>query len=76
MEFDQIRAIPVEEIEKTDYEAVLSTRADDNNLVFYIPVEEDGYQEKINEVAEKISAKNVTLISEEDHAVYYVELND
>ena len=74
MEFEQIRAIPIEDMAITDYASVLSTRDNNNNLVLYIPTEVEGYQDKINDVYKKVGGVNISLIGEDNHAVYYIEV--
>lgn len=74
MEFDQIKAIPVEEMENTDYNAALVTRAQKNDLVLYIKTNVEEYDSKIREVAETLGSE-ATLIYEDDHAIYHVALN-
>lgn len=74
MEFDQIKAIPVEEMETTDYASVLETRAQKNDLVLYIKTSVEEYDNKIMGVAELLGSEAV-LIYEDDHAIYHVTLN-
>lgn len=74
MEFDQIKAIPVEEMETTDYDSELETREKKNDLVLYIETDVEEYNNKIKAVAEKLG-NEATLIYEDDYAVYHVALN-
>ena len=74
MEFDQIRAIPIEDMPDMDYKSVLESRDKRNDLMLYIPTEVEGYQGKIDDVYKKIGGVNISLICEDDHAIYYVEV--
>lgn len=74
MEFDQIRAIPIEDMPVMDYKSVLDIREKRNDLMLYIPTEVEGYQDKIDDVYKKIGGVNISLICEDDHAIYYVEV--
>lgn len=75
MEFDQIRAIPVEDMNEMNYQEILESRHDGDNFVFYIPVEVTDYQEKIADVTEKLRACSCQLIREgEEFAIFYVEM--
>ncbi len=74
MEFDQIRAIPVEEIENTNYKNILLSRQDSDNLLLYIPTKIEGYESKIGYIIDKIGVKKYHLIREDKHAIYFAEL--
>ena len=39
MEFDQIRAIAIEEMDVMDYESVLTARQDYDDLIIYFPTD-------------------------------------
>ncbi len=75
MEFDQIRAIAIDDIEKTDYQEILASRKDEDDIVIYIPTEIAGYQQKISYIAEQLNGDKPTLIHEDKHAIYSVKLN-
>lgn len=45
-----------------------------NNIVLYLPKSIENYQNKTEELAEKLQAKKMTLISEEGFLIYYLML--
>lgn len=74
MEFDQIRAIAAEEIEKVDYNEILSDRKDSDNLMLYVSTKIDGYESKLEYVFNEISPQKYSLIREGNHLIYFIEL--
>lgn len=74
MEFDQIRAIAIEEMDEIDYETILASRQDKDNLLIYFPTDIDGYQDKISYLKTAIEVKDIQLIREDTHAIYFAKM--
>lgn len=75
MEFDQIRAIAIEEMDVMDYESVLTARQDYDDLIIYFPTDIDGYQDKISYLKNELEANEIQLIRDDAHAIYFVNMN-
>lgn len=74
MEFNQIRAIGIEEIHDVNYAEIMSSRKKENDLVIYIPTKVEAYQEKAETVASYVGGTIVKTVMEDTHGIYRVEM--
>lgn len=75
MDFDQIRAISINELKTADYVTILDSRKENtNDLVIYLPDSLKNSEQIVNEISKKIGGKEWSLIADEDHAVYYIDM--
>ena len=75
MDFDQIYTMTKEDIVSADYTAIMNTRKQSSNsIALYLPTSLEDYDRVANDIGEKIGAKEMTLLREDDHAIYYIEM--
>ena len=74
MEFDQIYSINIAEIETADYTTILDNRRQNRDLVVYIPIETDDYEQKAQSLAQEIGTGELAVIVEDTFAVYYIDV--
>ena len=74
-DFNQIRALSMDTLEKADLKKILDTRKEkSNDVVVYLPGSLEDSEQIVNEVSKEIGGKQWSLILEDDHAVYYIDM--
>lgn len=75
MNFNQINAIDIKEIDKVDYDKLLASRKEkDNDIAVYLPNSIKNNNTMIEKIVDKLHGRKYELISKDDHLIYYIDM--